>query len=684
MKALCFSQSNRAKFKSCYRDSQSTRPLLLSRDGCYFNNGWSTHASSSNDALPSWRFFSVECRRSFSQISEPPKSDFDTSRNQTRELRLFDLLWPKDVDMKQRIAMSMLFLLLSKIFIIGIPVCMSALVDSMSGAVNSGNDILTSSGLAGLLSLENMLPQAYLLGYVLSRLCASALSEVRNAIFSTVMERTSRLNGSNMFLKIHSLDIDYLISSKSGEIASIFTRGTRAISQMLRVLVFQIVPTVLEFGMVTGLLCYKVGPAVASVTALTMILYVGFTAMVSKKRITIRQKMVAAEQRASGVFIDCITNSEAVRYYNSEHRELNRYTCEQRSYEKHAVDVQKTLAFLNFGQHFIFNGGLFTSLLLTLNKVQMGIANFGDLILVNTLLFQLAMPLNMIGTMYRETRMSLVDLQSFLALMREQPRVQNLPGATELVLKAGKIEFCDIKHAYPQSNGTKSVNVLENFSLTVEGGKTIAIVGYSGSGKSTISKLLFRLYDPSEGKILIDGQDIKNCTLESLRNCMGIVPQDVLLFNESVAYNIRYGNPDATLDQIVDAARLAGIHKTIVSTPQGYDTLVGERGIKFSGGEKQRIGIARCLLKNPRILLLDEATSSLDTMTENTILKTLKKLSANRTTIIIAHRLSSILNADNVAVFSNGKIIEQGPPRRLMQENSGYLKQVLDSHKKLI
>ncbi|GIX60836.1 ABC transporter [Babesia caballi] len=552
------------------------------------------------------------------------------------------------------------------------------MIDSVAATAAPNADLLASIGLGGLMATPFGPAQAYLLAYCTARVLGSLFTETRNAVFSTVMERTGMLNASKMFMKIHCLDIDFLIMSKSGEISNVFTRGIKAISQVLRILVFQISPTILEFAMVTALLCYKVGPVIASLTACTMAVYVLFTALVTQRRIVLRKHMVNAEQSAAGVFTDSITNAEAVRYYNAENRELARYTEQQCDYENNAVKVHQSLAMLNFGQNAIFNTGLFLSMWLTLQGIAEGTAQLGDLILVNTLLFQLAIPLNLIGTMYRETKTNMVDLQRFLELMKHEPRVHDMPGAADLVVKAGKIEFKNVCHAY--GSAAAATKILEDFSLTVEQGKTVAIVGNSGTGKTTIAKLLFRLYDPSAGQILIDGQDIKHVTLSSLRNSIGIVPQDVVLFNESIEYNIRYGNPDASKEEIVEAAKLAGMHDTILHLSHGYDTVVGERGMKLSGGEKQRIGIARCFLKKPKILVFDEATSSLDSMTENKILSAFRKLSADRTTIVIAHRLSSIIEADEIAIFCDGKIVEKGRTSQLMGNPHGYLQQIIRSN----
>ncbi|KAK1444730.1 ATP-binding cassette sub-family B protein [Babesia gibsoni] len=593
-------------------------------------------------------------------------------------LTLSDLLWPKNSMLKKRIAISIAFLFISKIAVIAIPLCMSSMVNIMSGATAIENGLLSIPGIGTIGTTQLGASQACLVGYVGARLLSSLFTESRNAVFSTVMERTSMLNASKMFIKIHSLDMDLLIVSKSGEMSNIFARGVKAISQVLRILVFQVAPTILEFAMVTCLLCYKVGPIIASITTVTMAMYVAFTALVTQRRILLRKKMVDAEQNAAGVFTDCITNAEVVRYYNSESRELERYASQQKDYEVHAVNVQKSLSFLNFGQNFIFNSGLFLSMWLTLGDISKGTAQFGDLILVNTLLFQLAIPLNLIGTMYRETKTSMVDLNKFLELMQRQPKVREKPDAADLVVKAGKIEFKNVCHAY--ENTLSSMDTLKNFSLTVDKGKTVAIVGKSGSGKSTIAKLLFRLYEPYEGQILIDGQDIRDVTLRSLRNSIGIVPQDVVLFNESIEHNIRYGNPDASFEEVVKAAKLAGIHDAIAHMSDGYSTIVGERGMKLSGGEKQRIGIARCFLKNPKILIFDEATSSLDSLTEHKILSTFRKLSAERTTIVIAHRLSSMIEADEIAVFSDGRILEKGTPKELIYNTNGYLKEIVKSN----
>ncbi|AFZ79347.1 ABC transporter, ATP-binding protein family member protein [Theileria equi strain WA] len=613
-------------------------------------------------------------RRAFSS-----NSDKDLTKKKNFE-KVIELLWPSDSESKRRILISMLFLISSKLSVIGIPLFLSALINSVCNKPSDNLSALNASWLEGLVSSELLLPQLYLSGYILSRISSSLFSELRNALFSTVTEKTGRVNASKMFMKIHCLDIDFLLESKSGEISAIFSRGIKAISQILRIIVFQVVPTTLEFTLVTALLCYKVGPVVATVTALTMILYILFTALVTKKRMVIRKNMVSADQKASGLFVDSITNAEAVRYYNSEMRELSRYAAQQADYETHAVNVQKSLAALNFGQQFIFNTGLFLSLWLTLSRIVSGSADFGSLVLVNTLLFQLAIPLNMIGTMYREIKLSFIDIQKFLELLSIQPRVYDMPGAADLVVKDGKIEFRNVDYYYPTSNNAADCHkILDDFCFTAHPGKTVAIVGNSGSGKSTICKMLFRFYDPTAGSIFIDGQDIKTCTLKSLRSSLGIVPQEVVLFNDSIAFNIMYGKFDATVEEVESAAKLAGIHDTIMGFADGYDTIVGERGMKLSGGEKQRIGIARCLLKDPKILVFDEATSSLDFYTESKIIRTFKQLSADKTTIIIAHRLSSMLFADEIVIFSNGKIVEKGSPMELMQSKSGYLRNVIDS-----
>ncbi|GBE59138.1 ABC transporter [Babesia ovata] len=642
--------------------------------GAAFHCGWSSRGAAQGSESAAL----LSAKRSHTSGPNIERSDEIKRIKAGKVLTLRDLLWPRDHMLKKRIAISMVCLVLSKLSTIVIPLCMSAMIDAMAANPAANAGMLAYLGLGGLVTTPFGIAQAYLVAYCLARVSSAFFTETRNAVFSTVMERTGMLNASKMFMKIHCLDIDFLIAAKSGEISNVFTRGIKAISQVLRILVFQIVPTVLEFAMVTALLCYKLGPAIASLTVGTMIVYVLFTALVTQKRMVLRKQMVNAEQCAAGVFTDSITNAEAVRYYNAENRELQRYASQQSDYENNAVRVQQSLALLNFGQNAIFNTGLFFSMWLTLKGIAEGTAHFGGLILVNTLLFQLAIPLNLIGTMYRETKTSMVDLQKFLNLMKHEPKVHDKPGAKDLVIKAGKIEFKNVCHAYESNVG--ALKILEDFSLTVEQGKTVAIVGNSGTGKTTIAKMLFRFYEPSAGQILIDGQDIRDVTLGSLRNAIGIVPQDVVLFNETIEYNIRYGNPDASMEDVIAAAKRAGIDETIQHLPLGYDTVVGERGMKLSGGEKQRIGIARCFLKNPSILVFDEATSSLDAMTEHKILSAFRNLSADRTTIVIAHRLSSIVEADEIAVFCDGKIIEKGETEQLMNNPGGYLQQIIRSN----
>ncbi|EAN32743.1 ABC transporter family protein [Theileria parva strain Muguga] len=610
------------------------------------------------------------CRFFSSNLDKLPTRKYGISK-------IMKLLWPTDTRSKVRILFSMVFLLSAKLSLISVPLFLSSLINSIVKAPTDSFGIIPKLQMVGVSFPEMFIPYVYLFGFVFSKISSSLFNELRNSLFSTVTERSARENASKMFMNIHNLDVDFLIQSKSGEVSAVFSRGIRAISQILRITVFQVVPVILEFSLVTALLCYKVGPMIATITSLTVVLYLLFTTFVTKRRMIIRKEMADADRKASGLFLDSITNAEAVRYYNAQIKELERYSNQQMDYEKHSVDVQKSLAFLNFGQQFIFNCGLFLSLFLTLGDITKGLAQFDNFIIVNTLLFQIGVPLNMIGTMYREVKLSFIDLQKFLDLVGVKPKVYELPDAKDLALSQGKIEFKNVNYFYPSTETDPHI-ILDDFSLTIPPGKTVAIVGDSGSGKSTIFKLLFRFYDPNSGSILIDDQDIKNVTLKSLRNTLGIVPQDVVLFNESIAFNISYGKPDASLDDVMRAAKLAGIHDTIMSFPDGYDTIVGERGMMLSGGEKQRIGIARCFLKDPQILLFDEATSSLDFKAESQIIKTFKEMGSNKTTVMIAHRLSSMLIADEIVVFHKGKIVEMGTPVELWNK-TGYFRQIVNS-----
>ncbi|UKJ90420.2 ABC transporter [Theileria orientalis] len=592
--------------------------------------------------------------------------------------KIFKLLWPTDNASKRKILVSMVFLVSAKMSLISVPLFLSQLISAVLKPPHDTFGLVPKLEMLGIDSPGFLLPFAYLFGYFLSRVSTSLFNELRNSVFSAVTERSARINASNMFMNIHNLDIDFLIQSKSGEVSAVFSRGIKAISQILRITVFQVVPVILEFSLVTALLCYKVGPSIAAISGVTVCLYLLFTTLVTKRRMVLRKDMADADRKASGLFLDSITNAEAVRYYNSQMNELQRFTKHQKDYEKNAVDVQKSLAFLNFGQQLIFNTGLFVSLLLTLSSAINGNTEINNFIIVNTLLFQIGVPLNMIGTMYREVKLSFVDLQKFLDLVSIAPKVHELPDAKDLVIDHGKIEFRNVSHSYPSSDSEPHM-ILDDFSLVVTPGKTVAIVGDSGSGKSTISKLLFRFYDPTSGTILIDNQDIKTVTLKSLRDALGIVPQEVVLFNESIKFNISYGKPGSSFDEIMDAARLAGIHDTIMSFPEGYDTVVGERGMKLSGGEKQRIGIARCFLKDPQILIFDEATSSLDFKAESQIIQTFKEMSTTKSTIMIAHRLSSMLIADEIVVFRGGRVVEMGSPSELFRNKKGYFRQVVNS-----
>ncbi|XP_026191182.1 iron-sulfur clusters transporter ATM1, mitochondrial [Cyclospora cayetanensis] len=630
-------------------------------------------------------------------------------------------VWPVSRSLRVRVAAALASLLAAKCLTIAAPVALAGLVDhftvaagegmaeiaggaaAAAGAAAAGGAAAAAGGAAaaagatayGALLLHPALPVGLVISYPLARLGASAFTELRTALFARVAQRASCELAAVAFSHMHSTSFTNI--NKIGELTSVLTRGTRAISMLLNVLLFQVVPTTLEFLMVLALLKLRVGWTVAATAIATISAYWAFTAVITTKRAKLRREMNRLESLSAGLLVDSLANAEAVRYFTAEAHEAHRFGAVQSQIEQQTAKVNESLAFLNFGQQFIFTSGLALALVHTANLVAAGLAPVGQIVLVSTLLMQLAIPLNFIGTAYRELTLNTIDLEKLQELLQLQPIVRDPPNPVVFQLRGGSVEFKDVTFAYPPSQpldrmllqrGQKSQQpsaesptslsapasgklVLNGFSLEVPAGRRVALVGESGSGKTTLIRLLYRLADPLRGVVSIDGQDLKTLPMMSFRRHIGVVPQDVALFNESLDFNLRYGSPHATDEQVKEAIRLAELTDLVESLPAGLDTPVGDRGLRLSGGEKQRVGIARCLLRNPEIVLFDEATSALDTHTEHKILKALRAVSHGRTTLVIAHRLSTVAGADTIAVLYGGRVAEIGTHGGLLRKPNG-------------
>lgn len=490
---------------------------------------------------------------------------------------------------------------------------------------------------------------------------------MRTAIFSKVALRTIRSVSRKVFSHLHELDLQYHLSRETGGLNRVIDRGSRAINFILSSMVFNVFPTILEISMVSGILAYRFGASFAWITSLSVAAYIAFTLSITQWRTKFRKEMNKADNDASTRAIDSLINYETVKYFNNEVYETEKYDHFLKRYEDAALKTQRSLAILNFGQSAIFSIALSAAMVLCSNGIMNGVMTVGDLVMVNGLLFQLSLPLNFLGSVYRETIQSLVDMKSMFQLLEEKAQIGDAADAKSLNLSGGSIQFENVHFSYLTER-----KILDGISFIVPAGKSVAIVGTSGSGKSTILRLLFRFFDTHSGNIKIDGQDIREVTLESLRKSIGVVPQDTVLFNDTIFHNIRYGRLSASEEEVYNAARQAAIHDTIIKFPQKYATVVGERGLKLSGGEKQRVALARAFLKAPAILLCDEATSALDSTTESEILSALKSLAINRTAVFIAHRLTTAMQCDEIIVLENGKVVEQGPHEFLLSRPGRY------------
>ncbi|NFV78727.1 ABCB family ABC transporter ATP-binding protein/permease [Magnetospirillum aberrantis] len=576
-----------------------------------------------------------------------PRNDWKTLRT------LAPYLWPPGQDgLRARVVAALVFLGLAKAINVGIPLLYKESVDALTPRPD--------------MSMVAV-PVVLLLAYGAARVLSGTFAELRDMAFARVGQRAIRTVGLGVFRHLHGLALRFHLDRQTGGVSRAIERGTKGIEFLLNFMLFNILPTLLEIGLVTVVLARLYAPAFAVVTFATIAIYIAYTLTVTEWRTQFRRTMNETDSEASTKAIDSLLNFETVKYFGNEEHEARRYDKALSRYEEAAVRSKVTLSMLNIGQGAIIAVGLTIVMILAAQGVAQGTMTVGDFVLVNSYLIQLYLPLNFLGFVYREIKQSLTDMEAMFRLLAVNAEVTDTPGAPPLAVAGGALRFEDVSFAYNPDRP-----ILKGVDFTVPAGHRVAIVGPSGAGKSTISRLLFRFYDVGGGRIAIDGQDIRAVTQKSLRDAIGIVPQDTVLFNDTIRYNIAYGRPGASQDEIEQAARLARIDDFIHSLPEGYDTRVGERGLKLSGGEKQRVAIARTILKGPAILLFDEATSALDTTTEKEIQASLREVSRDRTTLVIAHRLSTVVDCDEIIVLEQGRIAERGRHGQLLAQGGRY------------
>ena len=571
---------------------------------------------------------------------------------------LWPYMWPSDrPDLKIRVLWALFYLVLSKLILISVPYFFKY-------ATNALNiDYTPPNWLPAVFAA----PVIMVLSYNIARILQAGLNQLRDALFAKVGQHAVRRLAYQTFVHMHELSLRFHLERRTGGLSRVIERGTKGIEAIVRFSILNTAPTILEFALTAVVLYISYGWRYMIVVALTVGLYTWFTITASNWRIAIRRQMNESDTEANTRAIDSLLNFETVKYFGNEDLEAKRFDASMAGYEKAAVKTWISLGWLNFGQAVIFGIGMAAMMLMSAYEVHKGTQTIGDFVFINALLMQLSIPLNFIGSIYREVRQGLTDIEAMFDLLDVPQEITDAPSAKELVVDKGAIEFNQVEFSYDTNR-----QILKGITFKVPAGKTVAIVGPSGAGKSTISRLLFRFYDVQQGAITIDGQDIRTVTQKSLRKAIGMVPQDTVLFNDTIAYNIRYGRPDATDTQVKQAAEMAQINHFIEQLPDGYQSMVGERGLKLSGGEKQRVAIARTLLKAPPVLILDEATSALDTATEQEIQHALDIVSRGRTTLVIAHRLSTIINADEILVLKDGRIIERGKHDELLNKNGLY------------
>lgn len=580
-----------------------------------------------------------------------------SNRRDLQNLRkLSTYLW----EYRGRVLLALGCLVLSKLMVVAVPLLLKEIINTLDegtaesiAAINGSSVLLVSLGLVA--------------AYGMLRLGNSLFKELRDALFARVRYRAMHRLSTQVLTHLHDLSLSYHLERRTGSVSKDLSRGTSSLSSIVNLLVFNIVPTIAEFILVAAILLGGYGWHYSIVVVITVVVYILFTLKFSGWRMQFRHEMNRLDSLSNGRAVDSLLNYETVKYFNNEKFEQVAYDQHLSDWADAGVKSQTTMSMLNFGQAALVALGVTVIMMLAVNDVANNTITLGDIVLINALMLQLFVPLNFLGVVYRGLQYALADMDLVIKLLELTPEIQDRPGATDLQIKKGRIEFDNVRFAYLSERP-----IIKGISFSVEPGKKVAVVGPSGSGKSTLSRLLFRFYDTDEGAIRIDGIDIRDCTQASLRQALGVVPQDTVMFNESIRYNLAYARNDATDDEVKAAARAANLDEFIESLPQGYDTVVGERGLKLSGGEKQRMAIARVLLKNPPIIVFDEATSSLDTRSEKTILEGLNTAAERATSLVIAHRLSTIIDADEILVLDAGEIVERGTHDELLRNDGLY------------
>jgi ABC-type transport system involved in Fe-S cluster assembly fused permease/ATPase subunit len=568
-------------------------------------------------------------------------------------------IWPANrPDLRWRVVWALAALVVAKVITLAVPIAYKAVVDLLTGEV-TGKEI-TAIGLAAS-------PVFLIIAYGMARVMMVLFSQFRDVWFTVVAQNAVRQLAKRTFRHLHALSLRFHLERRTGGLNRVIERGVTGVDTIVRMAVLNSIPTAVELVMISGLVAYYFGWIYVAVVLATVGLYVWFTLWASEQRIAIRRDMNESDTEAHSKVVDSLLNYETVKYFGNEELEARRFDSSMARYEKAAIRTYSSLGVLNTGQAVIFTLGTVICMLLAARDVAAGVLTIGGFVMINAILMQLYLPLNFMGMVYREIKQGLIDIETMFALLHEPPEIIDRPGAKPLQVKKGEIRFENVSFAYDPER-----QILKNISFEVPAGKMVAIVGPSGAGKSTISRILFRFYELSGGRVLIDGQNISDVTQASLRAALGMVPQDTVLFNDTIEYNIRYGKPEASEREVREAARLAQIDEFIMTLPQGYDALVGERGLKLSGGEKQRVAIARTILKAPPILMLDEATSALDSHTEKDIQDALERVARERTSLVIAHRLSTVVHADNIIVLDHGEIVEQGTHLELLGKGGLY------------
>lgn len=581
--------------------------------------------------------------------------------------KLTTYLW----EYKGRVLLALGCLMASKFAIVAVPLLLKEIVNALDQAeIPDDADLVANNG--SLFDAFNgndvmLVGLGLVAAYGLLRLASSAFKELRDALFARVRYRAMHKLSTEVLTHLHDLSLSFHLERRTGSISKDLSRGTNSLSSIVNLLVFNIVPTAAEFLLVAGILFGGYGWQYTVVVVLTVVIYIAFTLMFSGWRMQFRHEMNRLDSLSNGRAVDSLLNYETVKYFNNEPREIHAYDEHMEDWSDAGVRSQVTMSTLNFGQAAIVAFGVTFIMMLAIRDVASGIISLGDIVLINALMLQLFVPLNVLGVVYRGLQYALADMDLVLKLLEREPEIQDAPKAQALVIEQARIEFKDVHFAYLSERP-----ILKGLNFTVEPGTKVAVVGPSGAGKSTLSRLLFRFYDVDKGAVLIDGVDVRQCTQASLREALGVVPQDTVMFNDTIRYNLAYANPEASDEQVAEAARRANLDAFIAQLPQGYDTIVGERGLKLSGGEKQRMAIARVVLKNPPIIIFDEATSSLDSRSEQAILEGMNAVASRATSLVIAHRLSTIVDADQILVLDAGEIVERGTHESLLSQGGLY------------